>query len=31
MNKYFIILAAAALAISASCTKVVTNDAPARR
>lgn len=31
MNKYFIILAAAALAISASCTKVVTNDAPARK
>ena len=31
MNKYFIILAAAALAISVSCTKVVTNDAPARK
>ena len=31
MKKYFIILAAAALAFSASCTKVSTNDTPARK
>ena len=31
MNKYFIILATAALAVSAACTKVVTDEAPAKK
>ena len=31
MNKYFIILAAAALTLSAACTKVVTDEAPAKK
>lgn len=31
MNKYFIILAAAALTLSAACTKVVNDDTPARK
>ena len=31
MNKYFIILATAALTLSAACTKVVTDEAPAKK